>query len=286
MNNVLKKDVHTMRKKTEQKVMYDETQLKIIDATMTLILEKGYSRATTKNIAKLAGVNESTIFRRFDGKKEIVIAAMELSKWNPGLSESDFSYEGNLEKDLISFSRTYMNKVTPQMVKVSIGLRSAELEEAALPGIMKTPAVFKKVLVDYFTEMIENGKIPVYPFYDGFYFNKFTRKIAPPSMARTTPVARFKVMALALLANFAAIRAHKSVKPMQRIKGSNWGIPPIIKWLPAPVKAVNAIIKTLVPTAVFNSYPRILVSSKSIIIPPPAPINPHIKPTTVPQRTD
>lgn len=167
MNNVLKKDVHTMRKKTEQKVMYDETQLKIIDATMTLILEKGYSGATTKNIAKLAGVNESTIFRRFDGKKEIVIAAMELSKWNPGLSESDFSYEGNLEKDLISFSRTYMNKVTPQMVKVSIGFRSAELEEAALPGIMKTPAVFKKVL-----------------------------------------------------ANFAAIRAHKSVKPMQRIKGS------------------------------------------------------------------
>ena len=132
MNNVLKKDVHTMRKKTEQKVMYDETQLKVIDATMTLILEKGYSGATTKNIAKLAGVNESTIFRRFDGKKEIVIAAMELSKWNPGLSESDFSYEGNLEKDLISFSRTYMNKVTPQMVKVSIGLRSAELEEAAL----------------------------------------------------------------------------------------------------------------------------------------------------------
>lgn len=127
---------------------------------MTLILEKGYSGATTKNIAKLAGVNESTIFRRFDGKKEIVIAAMELSKWNPGLSESDFSYEGNLDKDLISFSRTYMNKVTPQMVKVSIGLRSAELEEAALPGIMKTPAVFKKVLVDYFTEMIENGKMP------------------------------------------------------------------------------------------------------------------------------
>ena len=37
--------------------MYDETQLKIIDATMTLIIEKGYSGATTKNIAKLAGVN-------------------------------------------------------------------------------------------------------------------------------------------------------------------------------------------------------------------------------------
>ena len=139
--------------------MYDETQLKIIDATMTLITEKGYSGATTKNIAKLAGVNECTIFRRFDGKKEIVTAAMELPKWNPGLSRDDFTYHGDLEEDLTSFSGTYMSKVTPQMVKVSIGLRSAELQGAALPGIMKVPMVFKEVLVNYFTQMITEGKM-------------------------------------------------------------------------------------------------------------------------------
>ena len=139
--------------------MYDETQLKIIDATMTLIIEKGYSGATTKNIAKLAGVNESTIFRRFEGKKEIVTAAMELPKWNPGLTESDFICHGDLEEDLISFSRVYMSKVTPQMVKISLGLRSKELEGAALPGIMKVPMVFKKVLESYFTQMIASGKI-------------------------------------------------------------------------------------------------------------------------------
>ena len=52
-----------------------------------------------------------------------------------------------------------MTKVTPQMVKVSIGLRTAELQGAALPGIMKVPSVFKKVFVKYFTEMIEDGKM-------------------------------------------------------------------------------------------------------------------------------
>lgn len=139
--------------------MYDETQLKIMDAAMTLIIDKGYSGATTRDIAKLAGVNESTIFRRFDGKREIVLSAMELPKWNPGLSESDFIYHGEPEEDLISFSNVYMSKVTPQMVKVSIGLRSAELQGAALPGIMKVPLVFKKVLVNYFTQMIANGKM-------------------------------------------------------------------------------------------------------------------------------
>lgn len=139
--------------------MYDETQTKIIDATMDLIVEKGYSGTTTKNIAKLAGVNECTIFRRFEGKKEIILAALSLPKWNPGLSEEDFVYAGNPEEDLVSFAKIYMAKVTPQMVKISIGLRSAELEGAALPEILKVPEVFKKVLVKYFTEMNEQGKL-------------------------------------------------------------------------------------------------------------------------------
>ena len=52
-----------------------------------------------------------------------------------------------------------MSKVTPQMVKVSIGLRSAELQDAALSGIMKVPMVFKKVLISYFTKMIAEGKM-------------------------------------------------------------------------------------------------------------------------------
>lgn len=137
--------------------MYDETQLKIIDATMTLIVEKGYSGTTTKNIACLAGVNECTIFRRFRGKKEIVLAAMEMPRWNPGIREEDFSFHGDLIPDLTAFSKVYMSKVTSEMVKVSIGLRSAELEGVALDGIMKVPMVCKKVLTEYFQMMYEKG---------------------------------------------------------------------------------------------------------------------------------
>ena len=46
------------------------------------------------------------------------------------------------------------------------------------------------------------------------------------------------------------------------------------------------MMNTLVPTAVFSSYPRILVRIRSIIIPPPAPIKPQMNPTTVPLATD
>lgn len=141
--------------------MYDETQLKIIDATMTLIIEMGYSGATTKNIAALAGVNECTIFRRFREKKEIVLAALKMPQWNPELKKENFVYRGELKEDLLSFAKVYSEKVTPRMVKISIGLRAAELEGVALSGIMQVPMIFKEVLIEYFSMMQERGLIKV-----------------------------------------------------------------------------------------------------------------------------
>lgn len=135
--------------------MFDETQNKIINATMDLIMEKGYASTTTKDIAHKAKVNECTIFRKFEGKKDIVLSAMQLPKWNPKLSENQFSYVGELEKDLISFSEVYMSKVTPRMVKISIGLRTPELYPETAEGILEVPQVFKKVLLNYFKEMKE-----------------------------------------------------------------------------------------------------------------------------------
>lgn len=139
--------------------MFDETQNKIIHAAMNLIMERGYSATTTKDIASQAGVNECTIFRKFKGKKEIVLSAMQLPEWNPDLSESQFSYCGDLEQDLLSFSRLYMKKVAPRMVKISIGLRTPELYPDTAEGILKVPQVFRKVLLNYFKEMGEKGKI-------------------------------------------------------------------------------------------------------------------------------
>ena len=42
----------------------DQTGQNIIDAAMELVVERGYTATTTKDIAKRAGVNECTIFRK------------------------------------------------------------------------------------------------------------------------------------------------------------------------------------------------------------------------------
>lgn len=139
--------------------MFDETQMKILNSTMMLIMEKGYTATTTKDIAKKAGINECTIFRKFKGKKEIIVAAMSLPEWNPCLKESDFKYTGELVEDLCSFAEVYSKKVTPKMVKISLGLRSPDLYEITKDGIREILDTFKKVLVQYFTEMQKQNKI-------------------------------------------------------------------------------------------------------------------------------
>lgn len=49
-----------------------ETEKKIFDSAVELIFEKGYSSATTSEIAKMAGVAEGTIFRYYPNKKEFL----------------------------------------------------------------------------------------------------------------------------------------------------------------------------------------------------------------------
>ena len=50
----------------------ENTEEKIISATFKILREEGVQKATTKKIAAEAGVNEITIFRKFENKKNLV----------------------------------------------------------------------------------------------------------------------------------------------------------------------------------------------------------------------
>ena len=48
----------------------------ILDAATSVFAEKGYHRATTKEIASVAGVSEGTIYNYFDNKADLLIGMM------------------------------------------------------------------------------------------------------------------------------------------------------------------------------------------------------------------
>lgn len=140
--------------------MIDDTQWKIMNATIELIKEKGYSATTTKDIANLAKVNECTIFRKFKNKKEIVLCALDEKEWKPNISEDTFEQcVWELQADLKMFSSKYLDNVTPDFVKLSIGLRAPQIYDDTASKIMQIPETFKKLLQQYFRKMYEKNKI-------------------------------------------------------------------------------------------------------------------------------
>ncbi len=139
----------------------DETSQKIIDATMSLIRDKGYVATTTKDIAKKAGVNECTLFRKFKTKKDIVLSGVEQEKWRGDLTPEIFgSVRWELAPDLEMFMTKYMEKMMPDFVKLSIGLRAPQIYEETAPLVMKVPHAFLSSLIQYFEEMEKRKKMP------------------------------------------------------------------------------------------------------------------------------
>lgn len=98
-----------------------ETKRKLLDATMTLISEKGYLGATTREIARLAGVTELTLFRHFGTKERLFEEVLNNYTFLPRLREllpelDGLSYEDALELIATRFLLTL--KERKAMVKI------------------------------------------------------------------------------------------------------------------------------------------------------------------------
>ena len=139
----------------------DETSQKIIDAAMTLVRDKGYVATTTKEIAKIAGVNECTLFRKFKSKKDIVLQGVKQSQWRADVTPEIFeNIKWDLQADIEMFMRAYMDRMTPDFVNLSIGLRAPQLYEETSSLIMKAPQAFLASFTEYLAKMYEMGKMP------------------------------------------------------------------------------------------------------------------------------
>lgn len=139
----------------------DETSQKIIDAAMTLVRDKGYVATTTKEIAKVAGVNECTLFRKFKTKKDIVLQGVNQSQWRANVTPEIFeNVQWDLRADIEMFMRAYIDRMSPDFVNLSIGLRAPQLYEETSSLIMKVPQAFLSSFTEYLNKMYELGKIP------------------------------------------------------------------------------------------------------------------------------
>lgn len=137
-----------------------KTADRIIDAALQLISEKGYTAATTKAIAELAGVNEVTIFRHFGCKHEILKAIIDKFSYSPVLQNIvRENVKWDLETDLLNFSKKYYEYMMSIKDFVMIGFRESMQFPEIDEEIANVPLHIKKELIHYFNEMYNQGKI-------------------------------------------------------------------------------------------------------------------------------
>jgi AcrR family transcriptional regulator len=83
----------------------EEAHKAILDATLELLVEVGFSGLTVEGVAQRAGVGKATIYRRWPSKLPLVVEAFSQL---PALEEID---SGDLVEDLTAMLRSYLQIV-------------------------------------------------------------------------------------------------------------------------------------------------------------------------------
>ena len=78
----------------------------VFQTTMRMVAERGYSGATTKQIAEAAGISEVTLFRKYGSKGSLVKKAIR-STVEACDFESASDYTGDIAADLLRFLTRY-----------------------------------------------------------------------------------------------------------------------------------------------------------------------------------
>jgi AcrR family transcriptional regulator len=108
----------------------------ILAAAVALVGELGYDRVSVDALAARAGVSKPTIYRRWAGKRELIVDALRSRK-----SETDSSWDtGSLRGDLLAASRDTI-RVLAEETKLAAGLSSAMRESDELAQLIRDHVV-------------------------------------------------------------------------------------------------------------------------------------------------
>jgi AcrR family transcriptional regulator len=100
----------------------------VFDAALSVLADRGYAGATTRSIAKAAGINEVTLFRRYGDKRRLILAAIhaEMQRLAIGLTAT-----GDLEADLLRvveyYARIYQHRKGLVATLVLEGARDSDV---------------------------------------------------------------------------------------------------------------------------------------------------------------
>ncbi|MEV8376402.1 TetR/AcrR family transcriptional regulator [Kribbella sp. NPDC056861] len=130
----------------------------ILGATRELLSEKGYAQLSIEAVAARSGTAKSSIYRRWDGKEQLVVAALQAHVEHDGPAPAT----GSLRGDLLVHCRRLADNLTRLDRRLVLGLAEAKAVDPGLaesldqqfPGLVRlTPTVAH--------DAIERGELPL-----------------------------------------------------------------------------------------------------------------------------
>jgi AcrR family transcriptional regulator len=130
----------------------------ILDATLDLLAEVGFDRMSVESVAARAGVGKTTIYRRWPGKSDLVLAAIQ----NRRPSLDDAPDTGSLRGDLMHVGQAILTALSTRDVDLVVGImlavrRSTELAELIRAQVFEAGRRAHAALIN---RAIARGEVP------------------------------------------------------------------------------------------------------------------------------
>ena len=141
---------------------FNSTDEKIIKATFSILQKEGFTKATTKKIAAEAGVNEVTIFRKFQNKNNLVETTKEyyLERFLEKLEEIfDFYEDDEIEGYLQSNFRGLLELSEDDFSIIKVAMEEVRDVPERKQLISRITGTVIDKLEEFFKSQIEKGNI-------------------------------------------------------------------------------------------------------------------------------
>jgi len=144
-----------------QEMLISARREQILDAATTVFAEKGFHRATIKDIARQAGIADGTIYTYFASKTDVLLGI--LHRLNESSARAEHFALGS-EQDIRTFFTAYVRQ------RISLLWPNAQVFQAVLPELLSNAELrqqyYEQILVPtfklgehYFQMQSEEGKL-------------------------------------------------------------------------------------------------------------------------------
>lgn len=146
----------TSAKKRDQK----STKAKLLKAALDVFSKEGYDAATTRNIAKKAGVNESLIHRYFESKAGLFMALKDqhredfIAEFLAKHKESE-----NLQDELVAFLNAKLESSRKNKKFFKLSVSRAILDPKTRDSVQNYAKLKPQAFVDRFEKLRRKGQI-------------------------------------------------------------------------------------------------------------------------------